>query len=259
MARNRSPNRDKAFEIYKKHFGNIKTKEIAKLINDKYKNIEYWKAADSWDDKYNPNGGAPKGNKNAIGHKGISPGGNQNARKIGWYSKYMPVQSINIIKQLEESNANTLDILWAQITTQYAAIIRAQKIMFVKDHNDMTKELKKTKVQNDYIGPRGSQTLEETYREEEYELQFAWDKQAAFLNAQSRAMGELRSLIKQYEELLKEGLATEEQALRIMKLKTSITDTKDDIKNRKEIAKEKLQLDKERFSHQKEMDEFNKF
>jgi len=259
MARNRSPNREKAFELYKKYFGNITAKEIAKSIKDKEKNIEYWKATDNWDGKYNPNGGAPKGNKNALGHIGSSPEGNQNARKIGWYSKYMPVQSINIIKELEACNANTLDILWAQITTQYAAIIRAQKIMFVKDHNDMTKELKKIKVQNDYIGPKGAQTLEEIYREEEYELQFAWDKQATFLNAQSRAMGELRSLIKQYEELLKDGIASEEQALRIVKLKTSIINTKDDLKNRKEFAKEKLQLDKERFAHQKEMDEFNKF
>lgn len=36
----------------------------------------------------------------------------------------------------------------------------------------------------------------------EYEFQFAWDRQASFLNAQSRAMSELRSLIKQYDEMI---------------------------------------------------------
>ncbi|PDY08015.1 hypothetical protein COM83_33505, partial [Bacillus cereus] len=34
-----------------------------------------------------------------------------------------------------------------------------------------------------------------------YEIQMAWDKQANFLNAQSRAMGTLSSLIKQFDEL----------------------------------------------------------
>lgn len=259
MARNKSPNRDKAFEIYKKYYGKITVKEIAKLIDEKEKNIEYWKTADDWNENYNPQGGAPKGNKNAVGHTGTTPSGNQNARKFGWYSKYMPAQTINIIKELEESNASTLDILWAQITTQYAAIIRAQKLMYVKSHNDLTKELKKTKVQFDYVGPRGDQTFEEVYREEEYELQFAWDKQATFLNAQSRAMSLLRSLIKQYEDMLKDGLSTEEQRLRIEKLKVNINSTKEDIQNRKNVAEKKLQLEKERFEHQKEMDEFNKF
>lgn len=58
---------------------------------------------------------------------------------------------------------------------QYAAIVRAQRIMLVKHHNDMTKELRKEK---------SSLSAEEV----EYEIQFAWDKQATFMDAQSRAM-----------------------------------------------------------------------
>ncbi|MEN2467901.1 hypothetical protein AAIB49_17895, partial [Ornithinibacillus sp. JPR2-1] len=33
------------------------------------------------------------------------------------------------------------------------------------------------------------------------EFQFAWDRQATFLTAQSRAMSELRNLIKQFNDL----------------------------------------------------------
>ncbi|NUJ16454.1 hypothetical protein FKN04_07560 [Bacillus glycinifermentans] len=36
------------------------------------------------------------------------------------------------------------------------------------------------------------------------QIQFAWDRHTTFLNAQSRAMGELRSLIKQFDQLAHE-------------------------------------------------------
>lgn len=53
------------------------------------------------------------------------------------------------------------------------------------------------------------------------EVQQAWDKQATFLKAQARAQGELRSLIKQYDELLHSNyeLATEEQKARIEQIR----------------------------------------
>ena len=75
----------------------------------------------------------------------------------------------------------------------------------------MARELKKIK---------SSENGEET----EYELQFAWDRNATFLNAQSRAMGELRSLIKQYDTMVNANLelVTEEQKLRIDKLKGEV-------------------------------------
>jgi uncharacterized protein YjcR len=259
MGKNRSPDREKAFKIYKKHIGNITCREIGCILGKSERTISYWRKEDNWKQRYNPKGGAPLGNKNALGHKGITPQGNQNARKEGWYSKYYPLQSRNIIKELQESNADPIEIQWAQIVTQFAAIINAQKIMFVKDHNDMTKELKKTKVQRDMVGSRGNKSLQETYREEEYDIQYAWDKQANFLKAQSRAMGELRNSIKQYETMIRSGLATEEQKLRIKKLRVSINATKKDIQNRKELNDKKMQLERERFDHQKKVDELKNF
>ena len=62
-----------------------------------------------------------------------------------------------------------------------------------------------------------------------YKIAYAHERYDSFLSAQSRAMSELRSLIKQYDELLKSDLATEEQKARIavMKSKVPNQDTSD--------------------------------
>ena len=214
MSRKKNPNRDKAFELYKEHQATITNKEIAEMLDESVRNIVYWRKADKWNQNYNPKGGAPVGNKNSNG----PPEGNQNAKTYGWYSKHYPTTSRNLIKEAEEAGGTLLDILWAQIMTQWIAIIRAQKIMHVKSHKDITKELKREK---------------ETHGknpgwEKEYELQFAWDKHATFLNSQSRAMSELRNLIKQYDEMLHKNWdeATEEQKLRVEKLRAQVENEK---------------------------------
>jgi uncharacterized protein YjcR len=153
--------------------------------------------------------GAPKGNKNAKGNKGGNGGpyGNDKAVTHGFFRKYFPADTIEIMEQIEYRSP--LDMLWDQIMIQYTAIIRAQQIMHVEDKDDLTKVLKKEKP-----GMFGD--------EKEWEFQFAWDRQATFLNAQSRAMSTLQSLIKQYEDMCRQGSADEEQQLRIKKLKGEV-------------------------------------
>lgn len=230
MPRERSPDRDKAFNIYKEHNGNIEIVKIAEILTISPGTIRGWKNKDKWEDKLkgtfpkesNKNKerskrkqGAQPNNKNAAGHG--APAKNKNAETHGFFSKYLPEETLGIIQEIKEKDP--LDILWENITIQYAAIIRAQRIMFVKDKNEMIKELKKEKDSD-------------TSSEREWEFQFAWDRQATFLNAQSRAMGELRSLIRQYDEMLNANwdLATEEQKLRINKLKADLS--KDDNKDK---------------------------
>lgn len=252
MSRQRSPNRDKAYEIYVEHNGKISSKEIADKLNEKINNINTWRVQDRWSKRLNKVG-APYGNQNALGNKGgRAPEANQNARSYGWYSKYYPTTSRNLIKEAEEANGTPLDILWAMIITKWIAIIRSQKIMHVKDHDDLTKELKKTKVQKENTGTKANPNFEETYREEEYELQFAWDKQATFLNAQSRAMGQLTNMLKKYDDMLHANwdVATEEQKLRVENLKIKLPE----LQHKKEIDNKKIELEKERFKHQKEID-----
>ena len=108
----------------------------------------------------------------------------RNAEKFGFFSKYLPEETVSIIQEMP---TDPLDILWDQIQIAYAAIIRAQQIMYVRDAEDKTVEKVERKDGN-VIG-------------EKWEVQQAWDKQANFLKAQSRAQGELRSMIKQYKEI----------------------------------------------------------
>jgi phage terminase small subunit len=258
----RSPNRDAAFNLYKDSNSRLTSVEIAVQLGEKINNINSWKTQDKWKDKVNKVG-APFENQNAIGNYGGAPKLNKNHYIHGFYSKYLPKETYDIMKDTE--NWDPIDILWQNIHMKFAAIIRAQKIMFVKDHDDLTREIKKTKREFDIKnkGTRDEPDFEalETYDEIEYELQFAWDKQGNFLKAQSVAMGQLTSMIKRYDEMLHTNwdTATEEQKLRVEKLKLNVKTTNEEIQSRRRIAEEKLQLSKDRFEHQKQMDELKNF
>lgn len=195
----------------------MKQKEISAKYDISLNTLKSWIKRYNWASEKKKGApkskrGAPIGNKNATG-----PPGNKNAEKFGFFSKYLPEETQDLINEIK--NKDKFDILWEQITIQYAAIIRAQKIMYVKDKEEMIKELKKHEST-------------ENGEKIEYEFQFAWDRQASFLNAQSRAMSELRSLIKQYDEMIHKdwNLATEEQKTRVEKLKCEVDNlSKDDI------------------------------
>ncbi len=188
----------------------LKLVEIASQLNLPEGTVRRWKSTHKWDsersDKKNERserkkGGQP-GNKNAAGHGGTGPPGNKNAEKYGFFSKYLPDETREIFNAIDQ--ADPLDLLWHQIQIAYAAIIRAQKIAYVRDQKDKTKE------------KNGSFGNGDTYI-----VQQAWDKQNEFLKAQARAQGELRALIKQYDEMLHRDweAASEEQRTRIEHIK----------------------------------------
>lgn len=115
MARQRSPNRDRAFEIYKEHGGNITNRAIADLLGEDEKVIAVWKSRDKWNvvqqssercttKKSKPHG-APKGNKNAVGNAGgAAPEGNVNAIKHGayqnLYAEFLPPEERELYEQM---------------------------------------------------------------------------------------------------------------------------------------------------------------
>lgn len=91
MPRPRDPNRDQAFEIYRKSGGNIDLVEIASQLNLSPGTIRGWKSKDDWENRLNGTlqknterskrkGGQP-GNKNAVGHG--APEKNKNAVTTG--------------------------------------------------------------------------------------------------------------------------------------------------------------------------------
>lgn len=193
------------------YLNGMKLVEIASQLNLPEGTVRRWKSTYKWEsersDKNNERserkkGGQP-GNHNATG-----PPKNHNAEKHGLFRKYLPPETFSIIQEMPK---DPLDVLWDQIQIAYAAIIRAQQIMYVKDRDDKTKER------------IGSFDNGDTYG-----VQQAWDKQANFLKSQARAQGELRSLIKQYDEMLHKNweLATEEQKARIdvMRVKANLNE-----------------------------------
>ncbi|EGT5170297.1 hypothetical protein K9757_05040 [Clostridioides difficile] len=198
----------------------MKQKEISSKYDISLNTLKSWIKRYNWASEKKKGApinkrGAPFSNKNSVGHG--APKENKNAEKFGFFSKYLPEETRELIQEI--SIKDKFDILWEQITIQYATIIRAQKIMYVKGKEEMVKELKK------YESTENGEKIE-------YEFQFAWDRQASFLNAQSRAMSELRSLIKQYDEMIHKdwNLATEEQKTRVEKLKCEVDNlSKDDI------------------------------
>lgn len=212
MPRTRSPKRDQAYKIWLDSDGSKKLKDIAAELEVSETQIRKWKNQDKWNSNVtnlNSNvtkrkhGGQP-GNKNAVGHG--APPRNKNAEKFGFFSKYLPEETVSIIQEMP---TDPLDILWDQIQIAYAAIIRAQQIMYVRDAEDKTVEKVERKDGN-VIG-------------EKWEVQQAWDKQANFLSAQARAQKELGQLIHRYDELLHKNweLATEEQKTRIEQMRAN--------------------------------------
>lgn len=132
----------------------------------------------------------------------------KNAVKHGLYQKYLPKEVLETIEASE--GMSSLDILWSNIEIQYANIIRSQKIMLVKSKEELVQELKSmTEFPNGMT-------------KEEYELQFAWDRQERFMASMARAMNNLTNMLNKYEDLCDKDLATEEQLLRMEKMRTEI-------------------------------------
>lgn len=215
-------------EAKKLFLGGMKLIDISKKLDKPDGTIRRWKSECNWDNKSAGNnkkkesersvkgkanvrkgkGGQP-GNKNAKGHG--APKGSRNAETHGFFTKHLPKETMDIISEIEKKDPT--DILFENIQICYAAILRAQKIMYVENKDEMIKEIKKVKTKSNETNAGSS-----SEKEVEWEFQFAWDRQASFLTAQSRAMAELRSLIRQYEDN-----ATEEQMERIAKIKAETT------------------------------------
>jgi len=121
------------------------------------------------------------------------------------------------MQQLQDRSP--IDVLWDQIQLAYAALIRSQQIMHVKDNGDHSV----TKV------AEGSSSQGES---EKWEIQYAWDKQASYLNALAKAQSALAKMVVQYDELCRSELTTEEQRLRIEKIKFDM-----------DLAKRRLEID----------------
>lgn len=256
MPRERDPRRSEAEKMWLDSGGQLDLVEIAAKLNVSAGTVRGWKSKDKWEARLNrtfrseeqsvpapkerSKGGAPKGNKNAIGNRGGAPPGNQNAKgnrggpggpfrndkavTHGFFRKFFPDRTLEIMEQFAERSP--IDMLWDQIVIQYTAIISAQQIMFVESKEEMIKELKKRKYEIVDTSTEDENSFEQVVTEEEFEFQFSWDRHATFLTAQTRAMAELRSSIRQFIDLANED---DERRMKLEQMQLTIDKTKADV------------------------------
>ncbi|MFD2613555.1 phage terminase small subunit [Paenibacillus gansuensis] len=231
MSRQRSPDREKAAKLWIRSGRTMKPAEIADKLGVSAALVRKWKSMDNWDELPEPKRGAPRGNRNAKGNKGGSaPIGNDNAVKHGLFRKLLPDDPIYLEIFDATENMSRLEMLWYQIRIAWSNILDAQRKMHVTSKDEMIKEVKKRKFEVHSDGDN----MVPIMVEEEFEFQFAWDRQATALNAQTQAMHRLTTMIKQYEDMLRTMPPEDvhdEHRLRLIKLKAEVEKvTKDDTK-----------------------------
>lgn len=189
------------------YLNGMKQKELIQKYNIPLNTLKSWIKRYHWSEEKKgapkkKKMGAPLNNKNAVGAG--APKGNTNAVKHGLFSKYLPKDTYDIIESMKDKTP--LDLIWDAIQIQYAAIIRAQQIMYVRDKDDVTS------TQTGFTEGKVSA--------ETWQTQQAWDKQGDFLKAQSRAIDSLRSMVKDYLEL--EGASKQDAKEQVQDWKAAI-------------------------------------
>lgn len=200
MARQRNPMRDEAYRIWTKSNKQKPLKDIAEELGVSASTVRKWKSEDKWEGETKrsaPNEkeryDSMRGNQNAKGNPGGKPPpDNKNAVSHGLFANWLPDDTRQIIQELYTSEP--ADIIWNNIMIQYTAIIRSQKIMYVRDAFDTTSDYTSVQISPRYTDLEGNPIKVAEARQ----YQYAWDKQANFLNAQSRAIATLSSLVKQF-------------------------------------------------------------
>ncbi|MDV7737386.1 phage terminase small subunit [Enterococcus casseliflavus] len=201
MARQRNPMRDEAYRIWIDSNKKKPLKDIADELGLSASTVRKWKSEDKWDGETKrsaPNEkeryDSMRGNQNAKGNPGGKPPpDNKNAVSHGLFANWLPDDTRQIIQELYTSEPS--DILWNNIMIQYTAIIRSQKIMNVQSEFDHTEDVVSAEVNPMFVDQETGKSVQTKVTRQ---FQYAWDKQASFLNAQSRAMGTLSNLIKQF-------------------------------------------------------------
>ena len=134
MPRARSPDRDRAKQLWLESGKKRMLKEIAAELGVSETQVRKWKSQDRWDDdgkvtlpKESAKGkgnvtkrprGAPQGNQNAMGNHGGAPKGNTNSMKHGAYRQiFDDILSEEEHVFVENMSFNQADLIWQEIAT----------------------------------------------------------------------------------------------------------------------------------------------
>lgn len=235
MSREPSPEQKRALEIWLKD-RTKKPAEIAKEVGVSAALVRKWKSLGKWDEvPLKRTRGAPKGNKNAKNNKGGpgAPHGNERAIKHGLFRRFLPDD--DEAKEIYDMTAelSPLDILWEGIRIMWTNFIRSQRIQFVTGKDEMIKELKKRKYEIVNNGTKNEPYFEPILAEEEFEFQWAWDRQATALSSQATALNIIVRKIKQYDEMLRSlppQEVQEEQRQRVYLLMAQVDKAREEAK-----------------------------
>ena len=158
-----------ARKLYLHSGGSLTLAEIARRVGRPASTVRSWKRKEEWDRQIQTHDGADNKPVPAVQH--------------GLYAVPRKVRGIMEAAQgMDERN-----LLWEVILYQYASIVRAQELMYVKDGDD-TRFLARGEC-----GEGDAQTA--------YEPHAAWDRHAAFMQAQSRAVATFNNSLKAYQQL----------------------------------------------------------
>ena len=198
LPRTRSPNRDKAYQLWQESDGAMLLKDIAAQLGVSESQIRKWKNQDKWEQsgmvtlpntKSNVTNqkGAPKGNQNAVGNDGGAPPGNLNAIKHGAYqtiyAAYLQSEEKAVYEQMpgDAGLESEIRLLRLKITR----LLNRQEDFFY-----------------DMFGNRHDKKLSEE------------DREAGIL----ACMKQLEKLVRTQNQLCRRALDDEEQRARIAKL-----------------------------------------
>jgi uncharacterized protein YjcR len=153
MPRARSPNRDKAFELWIASEGQRELKDIASELGVSPGQVRNWKNQDDWDgrthkvtsrkgkrDVTKRNRGGQRGNKNAVGNSGGPPLGNKNSLKHGAYERIMAGLLSEDEAQVFADEETGTDVE-AELRSTLAAL-NAKEIRLMKHINSITASAK---------------------------------------------------------------------------------------------------------------------
>ena len=177
--------KDKAFCMYLNSGGNLSKKEIAQHLGVTVRTVFNWSNKDSWDLMLK-----------LLTEKNISKSYETTESSV---IELLPKQTAQIMSVIEQSSA--VEILWQNILLQYAAIIRAQQLMYVESENILSIEKRR---------------LEENESSaSEWENITPWDRYKTFLDTQSKAMNVLTNMLNKFEDYKRKGLVNEELSAKI--------------------------------------------
>ncbi|CBH27764.1 phage-related terminase small subunit, putative [Listeria seeligeri serovar 1/2b str. SLCC3954] len=215
MSKKRSTNRDKALKLYLDCKGQITLAAIAKKLSCSPSQVSRWRKIDEWEKALRLS--------SSKGAELSSLLGNQNARKHGKYSKYAPNELLQIMDLIDDEEP--ADLVWMMIKMQFSTLWHGMQIMFVANKDDLTKETKRQTYET-----RGTaQTGYESYLTgQEFEVQFSWDKQAKFIQANYTAMSGLLRMINDFVAMTDKN---DPRNLKARQMKLSLKHMKANIKH----------------------------